>query len=83
MSRIGKHKKGKVRIGIYTDPYQKAVAVMLADLTEMTMTDIVWQGIETLAKAHGIITTDGKIAEKYKNQFEVAMETVKQSEVNG
>lgn len=82
MSRLGKHKKGKVRIGLYTEPYQKAIAVMLAEITGLTMTDIVWQGIETLAKSRGIITEEGKIAHKYHNQFEVVIAMVKQSEVN-
>lgn len=55
---------------------------MLAEITGLTMTDIVWQGIETLAKSRGIITEEGKIAHKYHNQFEVVIAMVKQSEVN-
>lgn len=82
MSRLGKHKKGKVRIGIYTDPFRKAVAVLLADLTDMTLTDIVWHGIESIAKSRGVITAEGHISEKYLDQFKVVLETVKQSEVN-
>ena len=82
MSRLGKHKKGNVRIGVYVNPFRKAVAVMLAEITDMTMTDIVWQGIETLAKTRGILNADGKISPTYANQFKVALATVKQSEVN-
>ena len=83
MSRLGKHRKGKVRMGIYTEPFNKAVAVLLAEVTDMTMTDIIWQGIETLAKTRGILMQDGKtISPTYRDQFAVALATVKQSEVN-
>ena len=82
MSRVGKHKKGNVRMGFYVTPFRKAVAVLLADIADMTMTDVVWQGIETLAKTRGILDAEGKISRTYANQFKVVLETVKQSEVN-
>ena len=82
-SRQGKHKPGKVRMGIYVEPFRKAAAVFLAKHLHMTMTDVVWLGIDSVAKAHGILTLDGKPSPKYKAQLEIETEIVKQSEVNG
>jgi len=81
-SRKGKHKKGKVRMGIYVEPFRKAVAVFLAKHLHMTMTDVIWLGIDSVAKAHGILTLEGKVAPKFKAQLDIETEIVKQSEVN-
>lgn len=82
-SRKGKHKRGNVRMGIYVEPFRKAVAVFVAKHLGMTMTDVIWIGIENIAKAHGILTADGKPSAKYKAQLKIETEIVKQSEVNG
>ena len=81
MSRSGKHKEGKVRIGIYLDPERKAVAVMLGELTGMSLTDLVWYGIETVAKSRGVLSSEGLITDEFADQYAVALELVKQSEV--
>ena len=44
-NRNGKHKQGKVRMGIYVDPFRKAVALLTAKECKMTMTDVIWHGI--------------------------------------
>ena len=54
-SRAGKHKPGSVRMGVYVEPFRKVVAVYLADIADMTLTDIIWEGIETVAKAKGVL----------------------------
>lgn len=82
-NRKGKHKPGNVRIGIYVEPFRKAVATYLAKHLKMTMTDIIWIGIESVAKAHGILTVDGSVAAEYRDEIAVETEIVKQSEVNG
>ena len=82
-TRKGKHRRGNVRMGVYVTPIRKAIAIYLANILDMTMTDVIWLGIENLAKAHGILTVDGKISAKYKAQISAAVEIVKQSEVNG
>jgi len=82
-SRQGRHKPGKVRMGVYVEPFRKAVATYMARHLKMTMTDIIWIGIENVAKAHGVLTPNGEVAAEYKNEIEVETEIVKQSEVNG
>lgn len=83
MTRKGKHKAGNVRMGVYVEPIRKAIAVYLARRLNMTLTDVIWHGIETLAMGNGIIDKDGKITETFKAEIDAATEIVKQSEVKG
>ena len=82
-NRKGKHKPGKVRMGVYVDPHKKAIAVYLADLKDLTLTDVIWSGIESMAIGAGIITKDGKISPEHKEALAVIENIIKQSEVNG
>ena len=83
MSRVGKHKPGNVRIGVYLEPMRKAVAVYLADLADMSMTDIVWKGIETIAIQRGVLDSEGHIVPKHKANIDLALAVVKTSKVKG
>ena len=82
-NRKGKHKPGKVRIGIYVEPRKKAIAVYIADRKNMSLTDVIWRGIESLALGMGVIDENGKITPEHKEALEVVEEIVKKSEVNG
>ena len=64
-------------MGVYVEPFRKAVAVYLADLTDKTMTDIIWEGIETIAKARGVILPSGEIAPEHKANIETTVEVIK------
>lgn len=82
-NRNGKHKQGKVRMGIYVDPFRKAVALLAAKECKMTMTDVIWRGIETIAIGRGILDKDGKVTAKFKSQLDATTAIVEQAEVNG
>jgi len=82
-SRNGKHKRGNVRMGVYVEPFRKAVAVYLADITNKSMTDIIWQGIETLAISKGVLLPSGEVAPEHKAQVALAVEVVKTSKAKG
>ena len=82
-NRKGKHKDGNVRMGVYVQPFRKAVAVYLAKTLGKTMTDIIWEGIERLAITNGILTPDGKVTAKFRAEIAAAEEIVRQSEVKG
>ena len=82
-TRKGKHRSGNVRMGVYVAPIRKAIAIYLANTLDMSMTDVIWLGIESLAKAHGILTIEGDVATKYKAAIDATLEIVKQSEVKG
>lgn len=82
-SRKGKHKPGNVRIGAYVEPRKKALAVYVADLKNMSLTDVLWHGIQSLAIGLGVIDTNGKVSPEHKEALEVIEEIVKKSEVKG
>jgi hypothetical protein len=82
-TRQGKHKAGKVRMGCYVEPFRKAVATYMAKHLHMTMTDIIWIGIENVARSHGVLKSDGSVADEFKPEIEAETEIVCQSEVNG
>ena len=82
-SRNGKHRKGNVRMGVYVEPFRKAVAVYLADLADMSMTDIIWQGIERLAISKGVLLPTGEVAPEHKANIDLAIEVVKTSKAKG
>ena len=83
MSRAGKHKPGNVRMGVYVEPFRKAVAVYLADIADMSLTDIIWYGIETIAKQRGVILPSGEIAPEHKANIDIALAVVRSSKVRG
>lgn len=82
-NRKGKHKPGKVRIGVYVEPRKKAIAVYIAERKNMSLTDVIWRGIESLALGMGVIDEHGKVTPEHKEALEVVEEIVKKSEVNG
>jgi hypothetical protein len=82
-TRSGKHKRGKVRMGIYVEPFRKAIALLVAEECKMTMTDVIWHGIESIAIGHGILDTDGNVTKEFKARLAAAKVIVEQSEVNG
>ena len=71
-----------MRIGMYLSPEQKAMAVMIAQGLSMSVKDLLMEGIMTVGMAKGYILPDGKIASEHDAEYQVALEMVKQSEVN-
>lgn len=79
-SRHGVHKAGSVRMHIYTNPFRKAVALLAANECDLSLTDVVWAGIEAVAKGRGILDGEGNVTQKFADQFAVVLELVKQTE---
>lgn len=82
-SRNGKHKPGNVRMGIYVEPRRKAIALLTAKECDMTMTDVIWAGIESVAKGRGILDGNGEVTKKFSSQYLATLSIVEQAEVNG
>lgn len=83
MNRKGKHKSGNVRMGVYVEPFRKAIAVYLARRLGMTLTEVIWRGIENLAIGNGILDSEGRVTPAFRAEIDAATEIVKQSEVKG
>lgn len=83
-SRDGKHKRGNVRVGFYTEPERKALALTVAEVMDIsTLTDLYEEGIDRMAKAQGVETEDGKISPKFLARFQGHLAIVKTSKVKG
>lgn len=72
MSRQGKHKPGKVSVGIYIEERQRALLAYLVDITRQTATDIIMDGIRAKAEALGVMR-DGVIQPEHERQVELIM----------
>lgn len=76
MSRQGKHKPGKVSVGIYIEEDKRALLAYIVDLSGMTATDIIMEGVIAKAQSLGVVK-DGRILPQHKNAIRVIMESYK------
>lgn len=76
MSRQGKHKPGKVSVGIYIDEDKRALLAYLVDLSGMTATDIIMEGIKDKAQSLGVMK-DGKVLPSHAPAIQVIMASYK------
>lgn len=79
--RKGKHKRGKVRIHLYVEPKVKAVAVYTAGLRNMSLTDLILDGVRGIAIGAGVMNSDGEICKKHAVQVAAVEKIIKESEV--
>lgn len=77
-SRNGKHSPNKTTIKAYVTKWRKAVIAVTASVTNMTMTDIIWLGVESIAKARGILDDEGKVTKAYENRVAVTEAMIEQ-----
>lgn len=77
-NRNGKHAPNKTAIKAYMTKWRKAVIAVTAGVTNMTMTDILWHGVETIAKTKGILDAEGKVTKEYENRVAVAEAMIEQ-----
>ena len=82
MSRQGKHRPGKVSIGIYVEEEKRALLAYIVDLSGMTATDIIMEGVLAKARSLGVIK-DGHVLPRHKKAIEVIMEAYRQPKRTG
>ena len=70
MSRQGKHKEGKVSVGLYIDEDRRALLAYIVDVSGMTATDIIMEGIVSKAQALGIMS-NGQILPQHLPAIEL------------
>ena len=69
--RNGKHKDGKVSIGMYVTEDFRAILSLLVDLTGETATDIMMDGVRRRAKQVGVLTETGEVSPEYAGSVAV------------
>lgn len=70
-TREGKHRLGKVSVGMYVDEDFRALMVLLADKTGETVTELMMDGVRKRARAEGLLTANDEIVGKYKVAIKV------------
>lgn len=78
-SRQGKHKEGKTLLGAYVTPEFKALVIMTCDVTGLSITDLLMDGIRRRAQSVGIIDENGDVVDERREAYELVLETVKLS----
>jgi len=57
-------------------PRKKAIAMVTAAVAaadgSMTITDLIWTGVENIAKSLGVLDKDGNVTEKYEAAVRLA-----------
>lgn len=80
--RDGKHRPGKTAIKLYVTKRRKAIIAVTAAVSELTMTDIIWQGAESIAKSKGILDKDGNVTKEYENRVAITEAMIEQTGVD-
>lgn len=80
-NRQGAHKEGDVRLGMYCDPFYKAVATLSARIhTSGKLNKLIERAIVSQGISDGILQPGTmKPTEQYREQLEVAIEIIRQS----
>lgn len=70
-SRQGRHPDHYVMLGGMVPPEKKAVAIITAAVVagngKLTVLDLMWRGVENIARTVGVLDANGKVAEKYRD----------------
>ena len=82
MTRNGKHAPNKTAIKAYVTKWRKAVIAVTAAVSDMSMTDLLWSGVEAIAKTRGVLDKDGKVTKEYENRVAIAEAMIEQTGVD-
>ena len=75
-TRKGKHKIGKTLLGAYVEPEIKVLAAMTSDALDITITDIILNGLYSEATRAGIMV-NGEIKKEHLQAFKANVEILK------
>lgn len=80
-TRDGLHKSSKGRIHLYVDKLVKAVAIYVCQINNLTMTELVLDGIRERAIRSGVMGRDGKIVPEHMNAIQAIARILEEREV--
>ena len=70
-SRQGRHPDHYVMLGGLVPPRKKAIAMVTASIVanegKMTVLDLMWRGVENIARTVGVIDSSGQVTEKFRD----------------
>ena len=75
-SRLGKHRPENVLMGAFVTPRKKAITMVtcavVAGEGEMSISDLLWRGVENIARTVGVLDKNGEVAERYRDAVTIA-----------
>lgn len=79
-TRQGRHPDHYVMLGGMVPPKKKAIAMITAAVVaghnKLTVLDLLWRGVENIARMVGVLDTNGEVSEKYRDAVRIAEYTI-------
>ena len=79
-SRAGKHRPENVLMGAFVTPRKKAITMITCAVVagdgKMTISDLMWRGVENIARMVGVLDANGEVAEKYRDAVQLTELTI-------
>lgn len=79
-SRQGRHPDHYVMLGGLVPPRKKAIAMVTAAVVaghgKLTVLDLMWRGVENIARMVGVLDSTGQVADKYRDAVDIAEFTI-------
>lgn len=81
-SRCGRHPDHYVMLGGLVPPSKKAIAMITAAIladrrgNKMTVLDLLWHGVENVARTVGVLDENGQVTAKYRDAVTLCEYTI-------
>lgn len=83
-SRQGRHPDHYVMLGGLVPPKKKAIAMITAAVLagdgRLSVLDLLWRGVESIARTVGVIDANGRVADRYRDAVHLAELTISENQ---
>ena len=83
-SRQGRHPDHYVMLGGMVPPEKKAIAMVTAAVVagegKLTVLDLMWRGVENIARTVGVLDANGQVSKKYRDVVKLAELTIAENQ---
>ena len=83
-SRAGKHRPENVLMGAFVTPRKKAITMITCAVVagdgKMSISDLMWRGVENIARTVGVLDANGEVAEKYRDVVKLTELTITENQ---
>lgn len=83
-SRAGKHRPENVLMGAFVTPRKKAITMITCAVVagdgKMSISDLMWRGVENIARTVGVLDANGEVAEKYRDVVKLTELTIAENQ---
>lgn len=83
-SRQGRHPDHYVMLGGMVPPEKKAIAMVTAAVVagegKLTVLDLMWRGVENIARTVGVLDANGQVSKKYRDVVKLAELTISENQ---